>query len=349
MPIKLKKLLLTLAAMFTFPLLLFLIAFVSTWGSYSLPATVTDDAALPHLQLGPTRLHSEAFGPRNRPVLVVIHDGPGGDYRSLLPLKALEQDYRVVFYDQRGSGLSERVPESQLTIAQALDDLHQVIRQHSTGRPVSLLGHGWGGMLATAYVGKRPNEVERLILAEPGFLNTALAQQVLPAMNKQSVAFLYQTSISWVRSLHLPAQDADARADFVFQQIRRQPAYECNGKIPANFDQRSWRAGFHAWRTITRSTFDEKGQIQLDFTEGVKRYTRPVLFLVSTCNTLTGRDFQARQARLFAQAALHSIPQSGHDLFLDNPSASVTAVRAFLSSGQLPTTNRKLDSTPIKD
>jgi pimeloyl-ACP methyl ester carboxylesterase len=40
----------------------------------------------------------------------------GADYRYLLPLKALADDYRVVFYDQRGTGLSPRVPADSITL-----------------------------------------------------------------------------------------------------------------------------------------------------------------------------------------------------------------------------------------
>jgi hypothetical protein len=49
---------------------------------------------------------------------------PGADYRSLLDLKALADDYFVVFYDQRGTGLSPRVEDpGELTYELYLDDL----------------------------------------------------------------------------------------------------------------------------------------------------------------------------------------------------------------------------------
>src|SRR5688572_29141984 len=78
------------------------------------PKTVVDDPTLPAIAINGTRLHSEAFGEPTDPIIVVLHGGPGSDYRGLLPLRALAEDgYRVVFWDQRGAGLSQRhAPET---------------------------------------------------------------------------------------------------------------------------------------------------------------------------------------------------------------------------------------------
>src|SRR6478735_5139425 len=74
------------------------------------PLTVAEDPSLPAIDIAGTRLHSEAFGDPDGPVIMVLHGGPGSDYRGLLPLKALADDgYRVAFWDQRGCGLSERL------------------------------------------------------------------------------------------------------------------------------------------------------------------------------------------------------------------------------------------------
>ncbi len=50
-------------------------------------------------------LHSEAYGHPDSTIIVCIHGGPGGDYRYMLNFKDLaDYGYRVVFYDQIGSG-----------------------------------------------------------------------------------------------------------------------------------------------------------------------------------------------------------------------------------------------------
>ena len=56
------------------------------------PATVEDDPALPRIEVNGTILHAEAFGDPRAPMIVVLHGGPGGDYRAFLPYRVLADD-----------------------------------------------------------------------------------------------------------------------------------------------------------------------------------------------------------------------------------------------------------------
>ena len=82
------------------------------------PQTVAEDPSLPAIDLAGTRFHAEAFGDPDAPVILILHGGPGKDYRGMLPLKALADDgFRVVFWDQRGAGLSKREDASAIDTA----------------------------------------------------------------------------------------------------------------------------------------------------------------------------------------------------------------------------------------
>ena len=49
------------------------------------PKTVEEDPSLPRIEVNGTTLHAEAFGDPSAPMVMMLHGGPGGDYRSLLP------------------------------------------------------------------------------------------------------------------------------------------------------------------------------------------------------------------------------------------------------------------------
>ena len=51
------------------------------------PRTVDQDSSLPSIKVNGAQLHSEAFGNPNDPMIVVLHGGPGIDYRHLLNCK----------------------------------------------------------------------------------------------------------------------------------------------------------------------------------------------------------------------------------------------------------------------
>ncbi|MEM7128823.1 MAG: hypothetical protein AAF702_20990 [Chloroflexota bacterium] len=58
-------------------------------------------------------------------------------------------------------------------------------------------------------------------------------------------------------------------------------------------------------------------------------YSGDALFITSECNTFTGEAFQRAQMTLFPQADLVVIPDAGHEMFSENPVASLMAVRTF--------------------
>lgn len=333
-----KKWLFTLIAGLGLPILIFLGLYLSTWGSYPVPATLSTDAQLPTLTTPDFKVHGEIIGPDSlgspnspdkAPLIVVVHDGPGSDYRSLLPLKALSNTHRILFYDQMGTGLSPRVETTELGIAQSLKRLALLIDTYSAGQPVDLIGHGWGGMLASAYAGEHPQQIKHLALLEPGFLNADMAGQVLPALSRSTLGFITGTIWRWVKALHVNGPDPDAREDFIFARIRHQPLFYCDQKIPDNWADYNWRTGFRSWKTITQSTLDESGKLHLDFTKGLENLNTHVLILAGACNQVTGRSFQARQTRLFKQASVAQVAQSGHELLMDNPTATLAILRAY--------------------
>jgi proline iminopeptidase len=326
-----KKFLLALAAMLAFPITVFLIVFALTAPATPvIPQTVLTDSSLPRVTLANTVFHSQTFGNPTHPLVLVLHGGPGGDYRSLLPLQALADRFFVVFYDQQGSGLSPRRPYESLGLESAIKDVGLFVAHYGKGQKVHLIGHDWGGMLAAAYATRNPQHIASLTLADPGFLTNDMAKEIMGDMTQQSAGFILNTARDWVASFHIHGPDAEARQDFMLSRIRVQAKQRCNPDTPEAAD-RFWRAGFLAWRAVTQSTFSPEGKIQLQLLDPAKPLKQPLLLLASSCNQITGSRFQARQASLFPQARLVNLPEAGLHMFADQPQASVDAVRKFLT------------------
>src|SRR5215510_4600090 len=99
--------------------------------------------------------------------VIALHGGPGfRDY--LLPdLEPLTSSFRLISYDQRGSGRSTVVTDPTLLTAPAfVADLDRVRESLGIAR-VTLLGHSWGAGLAALYAIAHPDRVERLLLVGP--------------------------------------------------------------------------------------------------------------------------------------------------------------------------------------
>jgi pimeloyl-ACP methyl ester carboxylesterase len=95
----------------------------------------------------------------------VLHGGPGSAHDALEGLGALsEQGRRVVFYDQLGSGESDRPEDASLwTVETFLDQLRSV-REGLGLNEIHLFGSSWGGMLAVEYALTQPEGLASLLL-----------------------------------------------------------------------------------------------------------------------------------------------------------------------------------------
>ena len=119
-------------------------------------------------------LTRQAWRPEAEPaaVLAVVHGygEHGGRYRGLAEDKAA-RGYAVHVYDLRGHGRSAGRRGHLGRFSDYLDDTAvylDAVREEQPGRPLILLGHSLGGLIAAAYVEDRPAQgFAGLILSSP--------------------------------------------------------------------------------------------------------------------------------------------------------------------------------------
>lgn len=109
------------------------------------------------------RLHYSILGSAPDTV-VVVHGGPGAGMQAVLPeLEPLAETHTLVFYDQRGGGLSELPADTSLLGAeQMVADLEAVRRFFDLER-MTLIAHSFGAVLVGRYAEAYPQRIERLV------------------------------------------------------------------------------------------------------------------------------------------------------------------------------------------
>ena len=297
------------------------------------PRTVDEDPTLPSIALAGTVFHTEAFGDPGKPVVIMLHGGPGGSYRDMLRLNdrhdgyALTDDHHVIFWDQRGSGLSRRHDCGAYNLEQTDADLVALVEHVSPGRPVILIGHSWGGMYASLYINRHPDKVAGAVLMEPGPLNGAMFDSIIKDLYDLDPFSEWLNDDVWDGQF-LTADD-HARADYhrMLGVRDSQPKYHQDETDPAL----SWRLGAVANSCLIDSATKD-GKANYDFTDHLAAYTKPVLFVASAKNEVIGVAFQERQKQFFPTAELVTIPDSGHDMQWTHPAESLAAIRGYLST-----------------
>lgn len=100
-----------------------------------------------------------------RPVLFLLHGGPGGNHLRYKQHSLELQDVaQLVFIDHRGCGLSKKTNASEYTLENNIEDI-EALRNYLGLEKICILGTSYGGMVAQGYATRYPKNVEKLILA----------------------------------------------------------------------------------------------------------------------------------------------------------------------------------------
>lgn len=269
------------------------------------PKTVEEDSSLPSITLNNVKFHCQTYGNPQNPLLVILHGGPGGDYRSLLKYQEFANDgYFVVFWDQRGSGLSQRVDKAEITEAAYLSDLEKLVNHFapSDSVKVSFIAHSWGAMYATMYINKHPDKVDKSVLSEPGGFNSEELNDFIE--KSQSINLFDEKQNDVLRSDETFSNEAHAKIDFKRALIVENfTTHEQND--PRNPAPR-WRYGGIAGIYLLKNTEN------FNWTTNLQYHQNKVLFLRGNLNLVANYEHQLKLAKHFPKYEIATINGAGH-------------------------------------
>ncbi len=278
------------------------------------PRTADEDPTIPSIQLNGAVLHSEAFGPKDSAIIVVLHGGPGSDYRGLLACRDfVNHGYRVVFYDQRGSGLSQRFPQSSYTIGQMYDELAGVIEHYRTSstQKVFLLGHSWGAMLASAYINEHLTAIDGAVLAEPGGLVWKDVRDYIG--RAQSFGM---TSESFNDAMYMDqfiTGDADDQAILDYKYALMAGSIDpADNPLGDEGQEPFWRRG----AVINKAMYELGNKENPNWTTNLRLYTKKVLFAYSERSKAYGYDYAVKVSSVFPDVQLFRVNGGGHETMM---------------------------------
>ncbi|UCE05387.1 MAG: alpha/beta hydrolase, partial [bacterium] len=280
------------------------------------PPTVDQDQSLPQMKItvaGHTRsIHIQTFGDPSNPVLFILH-GSAADFRPYLPLRILADKYFVVMWDQRGSGLSERISKSEITWDAVVEEIDQVKTHFSPDKLVTLIGHSFGGAYTTLYMSRRPQNVYQAVLAEPGpGLNRDIFDETSRDLIEINLAEEVLNDMLW-HGEFLSAKDHE-QMDYKYLMNHHStiPKFYCDkNNLPP---WPIWRVGAYLEYIKQKRLLEDK---DYDFVAGLDQFPRKVLIIASECSAI-GYDFQVKYHQpLFKDAEVVLIKNSGHRLFTE--------------------------------
>ena len=113
------------------------------------------------------RLHVTVHGPADAPVTVLLShcwtaDETDWHYQVEDLLSRYGHGIRVITWDHRGHGQSDRAPEAECTIPNLARDVGSIVEELAPDGPLVIAGHSVGGMAITAIPEECPKVVPRI-------------------------------------------------------------------------------------------------------------------------------------------------------------------------------------------
>jgi len=261
--------------------------------------------------------------------LLVLHGGPGASSVYLRSLEALGDERPVVFYDQLGSGKSERPGDPRLWRSDRFVAELAAVRNALGLARVHLLGHSWGATLAAEHVFSGASGVESVVFASP-FLSTELwmrdanaLRAKLPAQTQAALA-----AHEAVGTTDSPEYQKAASEYYQRHLVLRRPLPPELRELGASINQQVYATMWGPSEfTVTGNLkgYDARGRLP--------ELRMPVLFIVGRHDEATPES-AAELQRLVTGSQLVVLEHSAHMTPLDEPDALAAAIREFLREAE---------------
>jgi proline iminopeptidase len=246
----------------------------------------------------------------------VLHGGPGLDHRGFRPyLDPLGDEFRLLYVDERGQGLSERVEPATLSLDVFARDVDLLAEALGLER-FAVLGHSFGAIITTKHA-IEIGTAAAYVISGGGDSSAALEADVgasLEAMGEAGEPI----KGSW------ELEKTVATEDELKELLRVQMPFHFAGAPPPGFAEDT------VGTPDVLRHFANIGYGDFDYVPDLYRVSKPTLVIVGEEDRVT----TPRAARVLhagiAGSRLIVLPGVGHMSFVETPDPYIEAVTTFL-------------------
>ncbi|TPG38727.1 alpha/beta fold hydrolase [Flavobacterium pectinovorum] len=257
--------------------------------------------------------------------LLIINGGPGMNSNGFESMaKTLAESQETIIYDQRGTGKSELKELNSETISMKImaDDIES-LRKHLNIKKWNILGHSFGGMLASYYATIYPNSINKLVLSSSGGIDLTLLktenliERNLTKVEKDSMNY-WNAEIAKGNTSHA-ARLARGRA--------MAPAYVYDKKYVPIIAERLTQGN----SKINGLLWDDMQKINFDCKEKLKTFKNSVLIIQGKQDVISNQIGELAN-KTFPNSKLILLDHCRHYGWLDAKEKYFADVNSFLKS-----------------
>jgi pimeloyl-ACP methyl ester carboxylesterase len=271
------------------------------------------------------RMHYVDEGPRDAPVVLMLHGNPTWSFYWRRLISALRLSHRVIAPDHIGCGKSDKPGDDTYSyrLAQRVEDIEALVEQLGL-QGITLAVHDWGGMIGMGWAHRHPDLVARLVV-----LNTAAFP--MPS-TKRLPASLWLARDTKAGALLVRGFNAFARGATRLAVTRVKLPKEVRDGLCAPYD--SWdhrRAVLRFVQDIPLEESDPSFSLVRDVGEHLHQFNdRPVLICWGDRDFVFDDHFLRVWKTALPDAEIHQFPDCGHYVLEDAPEEIEQLVLRFL-------------------
>ena len=270
------------------------------------------------------------IGTGNKPPVLILHGGPGGNHYNLVSFQALAIDRPVIFYDQLGCGKSDRPDDSSLWIAERYFNEVMAIRDGLELKKYHLIGHSWGTTLAVGFAAKHADGIMSVSLHSPILSFPRYIEKIAPKL-KRDLKGLNGKAGQIIDDYELKSLGTKEKYDKACLEFTEK--YVTNScPLPEAINRliNSRNLQIHNVMVASESELNVSGNLKtVDVTLLLSKIKLPVLI---TCGSddLCTPDYTKWQAGFAKDVESHIIPGSAHMTLVDKPIEMIRIQSSFL-------------------
>jgi proline iminopeptidase len=273
----------------------------------------------------------KVVGSGKKPPLLLIHGGPGSTSCSGIPGYSLLADERpIIFYDQLGSGHSDRPTDTTLWRVDRFTDEVDSLRKALHLDQLHILGHSWGGVVLLEYMARKPKGVvsaifEGPLISTPVWIHDAeILLQGMPTALQDTIN-KYEALRQYEATSYIAATDSFYARHLSVSKLPRVRPADCDS-VRGNDQIYNFMWGPTEFRsTGTLRDYDHEDYL--------RRISGPVLFIGGKYDEARPETLYRFQ-KLVPGSKVVITPDAGHLQIVDQPGLLTEALRAFMQSAE---------------
>lgn len=271
-----------------------------------------------------TSIYYKTFGSGNS--ILIINGGPGmnSDGFENLAIK-LSKHYQTIIYDQRGTGKSHLtiLDTSTITMKLMADDIES-LRNKLKIKKWTILGHSFGGMLASYYATLYPENIDKIILSASGGIDLGLLSYVRTSINSKLSKTDLDSVNYWTEKIDMGDTSHFARLE---RGKHLAPAYVLNKKYLPIIAERLTQGN----AVINELIWADLRKIKFDCSAKLKKFNNPVL-IIQGKQDIIKTETAEKANKAFANSKVVIMEHCIHYGWLDNEEVFFKEVNLFLKS-----------------